>query len=286
MNTDFICEKRLKQLNPHYSELVRNTAIVMSNILDKYTTYFPEYTDHSSLHAMQVLDFCNKLIGEQIDLLNEDELFVLIMSCYMHDTGMGISDADYKKFKENVITEDYIKNHPVIDIKDSIRSFHHEFSGKFISKYAVLFEIPSPEHVFAIIQVSRGHRKTDLYDPNEYPAEFKVPNGNTICLPYLSALIRLADELDIAADRNVFAKYDEHWTRDYDKHGSIKHMDLHDDCFELTVETIMKEEESIKYMYEEIEKLQKTLTYCVDVVEKRTKFKINQKVVKINNWAK
>lgn len=279
MNTDFILEKKLKDLNPHYSELVRNTAVVMANILDRYTAYFPEYTDHSALHAMQVLDFCNRLIGDQIELLNDDEIFVLIMSCYMHDTGMGISDEDYKKFREQVLTDDYIKNHPLIEVKDSIRTFHHEFSGKFIAKYADIFEIPSKEHTYAIIQVARGHRKTDLYDPNEYPTDFKVPSGNTICLPFLAALIRLADELDIASDRNVFAKYDEHWTRDYDKHGSIKHMEITNDSFELTVETIMDDEDEIKYMYEEIAKLQKTLNYCVDVVESRTKFKINQKKV-------
>ena len=104
-------------------------------------------------------------------------------------------------------------------------------------------------------------RDLSLVPESKSRVSFIVERISVLC-----ALIRLADELDIAADRNVFAKYDEHWTRDYDKHGSIKHMDLHDDCFELTVETIMKEEESIKYMYEEIEKLQKTLTYCVDVV--------------------
>ena len=33
-------------------------------------------------------------------------------------------------------------------------------------------------------------------------------NGNKIHLPYLAALIRLADELDIAADRNLQFLYD------------------------------------------------------------------------------
>lgn len=40
MNTDFQCELKLKKLNPHYSELVRDTAVVMANVLDKYTNYY------------------------------------------------------------------------------------------------------------------------------------------------------------------------------------------------------------------------------------------------------
>ena len=281
MNTDFQCELKLKKLNPHYSELVRDTAVVMANVLDRYTNFFPEYTDHSSLHAMQVLDFCNRLIGDQIDLLNEDELYILIMSCYLHDTGMGISNEDYQKFHDLILSEEYKKEHPVINVKDAIRAFHQEFSATFIKKNAELFEIPSKEHIYAIVQVARGHRKTDLYDPQEYPNDFKVPNGNTICLPYLAALIRLADELDIAADRNVFANYDEHKTRDYDKHGSIKHMDMTDDSFELTIEEITDNQQYINYRNEEIAKLQKTLDYCRNVVETRTKFKIYQTSVKV-----
>ena len=281
MNTDFQCELKLKKLNPHYSELVRDTAVVMANVLDRYTNFFPEYTDHSSLHAMQVLDFCNRLIGDQIEFLNEDELYVLLMSCYLHDTGMGISDEDYKKFHDKIISEEYKKEHPIINIKDSIRAFHQEFSATFIEKNAELFEIPSKEHVYAIVQVARGHRKTDLYDPKEYPTDFMVPNGNTICLPYLAALIRLADELDIAADRNVFADYSEHKTRDYDKHGSIKHMEMMETCFELIIEEITDNQQYIDYRNEEIAKLQKTLEYCRNVVETRTKFKINQTSVKV-----
>ena len=35
-----------------------------------------------------------------------------------------------------------------------------------------------------------------------------MPDGNTVCLPYLAALIRLADEIDVAAARNPRLLYD------------------------------------------------------------------------------
>lgn len=274
-NTDFLCERKLAKSNPNYHELVKNTAFVMHSILDKYTNYFPEYTDHSSLHSLQVIDFCNKLIADQIEMFNDDELYVLLMSCYLHDTGMGISDKDYEKLRDKIVSPEYKKSHPDLDVKETIRNFHHEFSAGFIRKYAQLFEIPSDEHIEAIIQVSRGHRKTDLYDETEYPADFKVSNGNKICLPYLSSLIRLADELDIARDRNVGFDYSQHQDNiEWRKHYAIEHMEITDDAFVLYVDS---EDADIHGFVDScIEKLQETLDLCRDVTNSRTKYKIKQ----------
>ena len=280
MNTDFQCERRLRELNNGYHELVRNTAFVMTHLLDKYTAHFPEYTDHSSLHAMQVIDFCNRLIASQIDKLNADELYVLLMSCYLHDTGMGISDKDYEALRSRVVSAEYTASHPNVDVKEIIRNFHHEFSGAFIRKYASFFDIPSEQHLEAIILVSRGHRKTDLYDPNEYPDNFTVPNGNVIHLPYLASLIRLADEMDIASDRNVFFEYSKHENNlEWRKHEAIKHMEITEDAFVLTVET--DDPQVLAIVESSAEKLQETLDLCRDVTERRTGFHITQSQVRL-----
>lgn len=278
MNTDFACELRLKKLNPQLHELVRNTVFVMHTILDRYTSYFPEYTDHSSLHALQVLEFCNKLIGEQVRFLNEDELYVLIMACYLHDSGMGISEKDYKQLAEKTVSKEFREANPDLSIPEVIRNFHHEFSGHFIRKYADLFEIPSEEHVEAIVQVSRGHRKTDLFDEKEYPYDFRVPNGNTICLPYLSSLIRLADELDIARDRNVGFDYNEHADNmEFRKHYAIAHMEIESDAFVLEVDA---EDDDVKEAVEKSSaKLQETLDLCREVTSAESQFKITQEKV-------
>ena len=97
---------------------------------------------------------------------------------------------------------------PGRDRPDTIRRLHHEFSGRFIHKYAMLFDFPTQAHTFAVAEISRGHRKTDLFDPAEYPQALPLENGNTLRLPYLAALIRLADEIDWAADRNSSLLYD------------------------------------------------------------------------------
>ena len=52
---------------------------------------------------MTVIDSCNRLIGEeQIQKLNADELYILLMASYLHDVGMGISEKDYEEFKDSL----------------------------------------------------------------------------------------------------------------------------------------------------------------------------------------
>ena len=278
--TDFLLEKKLKELRPDYHDLFSATAFVSAHALDKYRMYFPDYTDHSILHAMQVIDFCNRLIGpENIDKLNADEIYILLESAYLHDSGMGISESDYLTLKEGIVSPAFIKEHPDYTTAEIIRTFHNEFSGMFIRKYAALLEIPSEKHVYAIVQVSRGHRKTDLFDENEYPSEFLLDNGNTVCLPYLASLIRLADELDIAADRNITAEFTEIDTIDTRRHKAIKHLRMEKDRFVFEVET--DDDIVFSEVLKAAEKLQEVLDLCNEVLEKRTTFLISQKRVDI-----
>ena len=284
MSNDYLCETKLKNENIKLHKLFKESVFCIQNALNKYQNIFPTYTDHTALHSLEVIAFCNELIGkENIDKLNCDEIYVLLMSAYLHDSGMGITLKDFNTFKEKIEFGDYFVSHSKDNIPEIIRNFHHEFSGEYIKKYAPLFEIPSKEYVFAIVQVSRGHRNTDLMDEKEYPSEYKLPNGNTVCLPYLSALIRLADELDIAADRNLQFVYDinkidnEYSLMEFKKHKAIKKLKIEKDYFYMQVD---KSDEKVYDAVKELrKKLEKTMNYCIDVVNKRTQFTITQKQI-------
>lgn len=281
--TDFLCEKRLKKLNPDLYARYKDTPFALNKILDRFRILFPEFTDHTLLHCVTVADFCNVLIGSQIDIMNEDEIYVLLMASYLHDSGMAMREKDVEDFKEQIPYGDFFETHPDASTSDFVREFHHEFSGVFIRKYAGMLDIPSDEHVFSIVQVSRGHRRTDLYDEKEYPAEFRVPSGNTVCLPYLSALIRLSDEIDVVASRNPLLLYDLDTLEDakqimeHLKHKVIRSLITTDDSFTMCVYT--EDAELIKQIEGVRDKMQRTLDYCRDVVEKRTKYRITQKHV-------
>ena len=284
-NYDFSLERRLKELDPVLHSRFTDTVFALQQILSNYQLIFPLFTDHTELHSLNIIEFCNKLIGEQVNKLNADEIYCILMGCYFHDTGMGISQNDFIEFSKKIDFGNYFETHDKDNYPEIIRNFHNEYSGLFIRKYARFFEFPSEEHMFAIIQISRGHRKTNLFDQKEYPVELKVPNGNTICLPYLSALVRLADEIDVTASRNSEAIYDlskiveEVHLIEFMKHEAVKGLELKEKEFVMYVST--DDEKIYKSLKVLAGKMKKTLDECRNVVNAETRYQITQENVRI-----
>ena len=282
---DYAMERRLCRLDPALHRHFTDAVFALQYNLSKYRLIFPEYTDHSNLHSMDVINFCNQLIGDQIERLNADELYILLAACYFHDTGMGITMKDYGEFSERIDFGDYFENHSREDIPSIIRDFHHEFSGQFIQKYAGLFEFPSETHQWAIQMVSRGHRKTDLMDERAYPLAMRMPSGNRVCLPYLAALIRLSDEIDVAAERNPILLYDiealtdEKQIMENKKVKAVRSLQVTEKRFILSVDPV--EEDVLQQLRIMAQKMQRTLNDCRAAVCGRTPYAITQEKVRI-----
>lgn len=287
---DFQIEKRLHTLDPHLHKRFSDALIALHKQLENYRAYFPEYTDHTDLHVLTVVENCNRLIREQdVERLSADELYILLMSCYLHDVGMGIREKDYEPFCRELGLDD----HP--DVKDSgeipqfIRKHHHEFSGCYIRKYADLLDLPSEEHTFAIVQVGTGHRKTDLFDPGEYPEAMPLPGGKTACLPYLAAILRLADELDVAVERNPMILYDvsqvkdAHQVFEFKKHTAVRSISIDPEAVALTVDP--SDREVYDGVAALVAKMQEVTDYCVEVTDRRTPYRISQRRILIRELA-
>ena len=284
--SDFLLENRLRKLNPELHQRFTDTVVSIRKILFRFRKLFPEYTDHSGLHSMTVLDFCNRLIGpEQVMELNADSIYTLLMGCYLHDIGMGISEEQYEEFRKEISFGDYFAKHPDAKKEHIIRDFHQEFSAAFIRKYAHLLEIPSSAHEFAIIEVCRGHRRTDLFDVSLFPPHFTVPGGNEIPLPYLAALIRLADEIDVVAARNPIMLYDMESFTDaveiahHKRHEAVKELVFEEDAFIL--HAVHSDEDIDRMITDMRDKMEMTLLYCREAARKQSSFRITQKEVRI-----
>ena len=283
---EFLLEGRLRQLSPYLHQRFSDTVFALQHTLFRYQQLFPEYTDHSTLHSMSVINFCNQLIGpSQADRLNEDAIYTLLMGCYLHDVGMGISMKQYEEFSQELPIEEYLQGHPGAEVTDIVRDFHQEYSALFVRKYAEFLEIPSPEHVFAIMEVCRGHRKTDLWDQQLFPPHWTVANGHEVYLPYLASLIRLADEIDVTAARNPAMLYDIERLTDeleinyHKRHKAVRHLEITDDSFVLQV---LPCEPQVEAMIEAMtDKMQKTLDRCRAVVAANTPFQISQTRVRV-----
>lgn len=289
MNHEFGMEQKLKELNPELHRRFTSSVFALQYYLSKYRLMFPEYTDHSELHSLTVIGFCNQLIGDQIDCLNADELYVLLMSCYLHDSGMGITPEQYREFSGQIDFGNYFDFCSRDDYPTIIRDFHHEFSGCFIRKFGPLLDIPSESHLQAIVQVSRGHRRTDLMDESAYPADFPVPGGNQICLPYLATIIRLADEIDVSANRNPKLLFDIESLSDQKQIMlnrmilAVKELRVTETAFILLIRNT--DPQVMEQLYLMVRKMQKTLDYCRSVVSGRTAYTITQKIIKMEMTA-
>ena len=284
-NYDFSLERRLKELDPQLHTRFTDTVFALQQILSNYQLIFPQFTDHTELHSLNIIEFCNKLIGEQVNKLNADEIYCILMGCYFHDTGMGISQNDFEEFSKKIDFGNYFQTHNKDDYPEIVRNFHNEYSGLFVDKYARFFEFPSNVHLFAVIQISRGHRKTNLFDEEEYPVSLQTPDGKSICLPYLAALVRLADEIDVTAARNPGVIYDiskiveESHLIEFMKHEAVKGLEIKEKEFIMYVST--DDEKVLKSLYKLADKMKKTLDECRNVVNDRTPYKISQETIRI-----
>ncbi len=282
---DFSLERRLRKLDSGLHQRFTDTVFALQRVLSNYKLIFPDFTDHTELHSLNIIDFCNRLIGDQIDKLNADEIYVLLLGCYFHDTGMGVSHNDFEEFSKQIDFGNYFETHSKDNYPEIVRNFHQEFSGLFLKKYAKFFEFPSDEHLFAVIQISRGHRKIDLNDRTEYPLALQLSNGNTICLPYLAALVRLADEIDVTASRNSKAIYDinkivkEIDLIEFMKHDAVRALEVNEKEFIITIST------DNQRIYDGLTilagKMKKTLDYCRSAVNDITPYTITQEDVVI-----
>ena len=280
---EFMLEKRLKEEAPDLHRRMTDSVVVLQEMLNAFLTWFPDFTDHSTLHSMDVLYYCNELLGEQVSLLTIPECYALVMACYLHDVGMGIPRDSFQDFTQKLDMEDYWRKHPDASPESVVRAFHNELSGLFIRKYQSLFDIPSQEYLFAIVQISRGHRKTDLFDEMEYP-DIPTPDG-VIRTAFLSALLRLADEIDVGADRNPELLFDtSNLTKqvDIDAFGTHESIPLVEVCEEaIVLYTKPKEPRFVPLIAELAGKIQETLDYCRDVADKRSDLRITQNRVEI-----
>lgn len=277
---DYQIERRLLELDRGLHGRYRDCVAVSQRMLSRYENYFPDFTDHTVLHTLDILDLCNRLMGEQLKALSAKDLYVLAMGALFHDVGMGVSAADFEEFRAVLGFPE-----PEDDMARAwaVRDYHQELSGLYLKKYWRMLDLPNEQYARAVIQVCRGHRKTDLMNQEEYPAKFEVEPGETVYLPYLAALLCLADELDVAADRNISFMFDVERMpsardrREFHKHMAIRHVEL---LPERVVIHAWTEDPEIREGVKELTaKLLDKLLMCRRVAAERSPFVITQSKV-------
>lgn len=268
-------EQRLQHSNSDLFSRLQNTAKEVELLLQKYSANFPQYTDHSINHTRLVFDYASDLLTDSdIENLNDDEIYILSMACYLHDIGMCIPEERIKDIENTEEIQEYRKSNTDKPVQDYIRDIHHILSYRFIEGEQKMLGIPNEYYTNAIGLVAQGHRKVDLGNIDIYKPRCSVKSGKSfVCLPYLAAIIRLADELDITNIRTprLLTKYympdNEISIREWNKHISTTTVNLFDDDDTIRFKVKCTDQNVYAALQEQFQKVENTLFYCQKIIK-------------------
>lgn len=137
--------KSSKLINGIKDDQMRNEFIncftKYSNFLDSHMDLFNEYTDHSIKHIEFIIRTAEELITDNtFNLLNDKDLFVLLLSILYHDMGMHVSSSVVKE----MIKEEHIKLSQFNFKEDSLKfrwsSYYDELKKYDEEQFSDLFE--------------------------------------------------------------------------------------------------------------------------------------------------
>ncbi len=269
MNT---LETKLLQENPNlYSKFIE-TKTAVNLLLGKYSDNFPTYTDHSINHTLEVFEIAAEILtDEEVSFLSCDEIYVLSMSCLLHDIGMCIPEAKITEIAGTGELLSYKESHPNLSKEEFLRDIHHILSYKVIIQDWHDLKIPSEEYAYAIALVSQGHRKIELGNFDLYEPQYFAKSGKEfVCLPYLSSILRIADELDITNSRvpRILAKYympnNEVSVREWLKHMATSQRNYSDD--KVIFKVSCSDQSIYAALQDQFEKIQSVINYCQKVI--------------------
>ncbi|MCI0450341.1 MAG: HD domain-containing protein [Chlorobi bacterium] len=270
-------EDRLKSKDSILFASLKNRKSQIKLYLQNYKLNFVEFTDHSFEHVEMVAQNASDLLEQQeINLLNPDELYILLMACYLHDIGMCVPKKNLLEYRKKEEFIEYKQNNPQCKIEDYIREIHHELSYEFILKKWKELKIENEDYANAIALVAKAHRKVNLLDQEEYMNESNVrflikPTGSDyVCIPYLACIIRIADEMDVTYLRVPDLLYEDflpeneksriEWTKQKSTYG-INKLDN-----KLIYRARTTDENVYDALFENYEKVLRVVKYCQKVI--------------------
>ena len=128
MKLDYGIERRLAQLAPSLHDRYRDCVVTSQQMLSRYENYFPDFTDHTVLHTLDILELCNQLIGSQIMRLTAEDLYILLMGALFHDVVVAEPDA-------SLLTDVVPAQDDADEQQDDEQQHHFALSGEGVEPF-------------------------------------------------------------------------------------------------------------------------------------------------------
>ncbi len=225
--------KLYKRLNRDQKKTVSKILESVADIFDYIKIEFPEFTPHGIRHVFSTIGNAERLLVKLLPPkksgISKDEAFVLILASIIHDIGMApdsilnpeITTGNDESQENEELSQDNEKLSK--DYRNELRKTHHIRSEAFVLDSPLFKDIEYSRRK-AIALIAKGHRQTLLTGPEYTDGSTGFSN-----LPFLAAILRLADELEITYERvkflDIFHKKDRFLQSLADE--SIEHWEAH-----------------------------------------------------------
>ncbi len=180
------------------------------------TTHIRNFTPHDFSHSEKVEQIADAMLPDWfMERMNEHEIYIFLQAIYLHDIGM--SDRAVTEFRDDI--EEMFKDELKFDkttsdvdkrrqIEEKARAVHASLSRKFILRHGTYYNLERAQMAM-VASICRAHSNKKLPGNNTIhtfrklleEAPIQSVGVFSIHIHLLAALLRLADELDVDAER-------------------------------------------------------------------------------------
>ena len=206
------CSENLLAKSKKLYDNYRDNCTVVQRMLEKYKKVYPNISDYSIMHFIDIAEFCDLIMDKQkLEDLNEDECYCLLVAALFAHTGFGLNQEMMNKYIDKLGIQKQTESLTFLQI---MSKYHILFSACLIEEYGDIFEFPSDVHKYAIIRMLRfiGGNGDDI---NQLEEILPLDNKNSIRLKDLAAALAVGSQLAELKNTNIDLSYE-----DFDKYDS------------------------------------------------------------------
>lgn len=206
------CSEYLRTKSKKLYENYKDNCTVVQRMLEKYKKIYPNISDYSIMHFIDIAEFCDLIMDKQrLKDLNEDECYCLLVAALFAHTGFGLDKERMNKYINKLGIQKQAESLTFFQI---MSKYHVLFSACLVEEYGDIFEFPSEIHKYAIISMLRfiGRNSDDI---NQLEEVLLLDNKNTVRLKELAAILSIGNQLAELKNTNLDLSYE-----DFDKYNS------------------------------------------------------------------
>ena len=190
----------------------RDNCTVVQRMLEKYKKLYPNISDYSIMHFIDIAEFCDMIMDKQkLKNLNEDECYCLLSAALFAHIGFGLNQEIMNRYVDKLGIQ---KQTEELTFFQVMSKYHVLFSACLLEEYGDIFEFPSDLHKYAIIRMLHFISENGTA-PVQLEEALVLNNQNVIRLKKLAAVLAVGNQLAELKNANIDLSYDK-----FDKYNS------------------------------------------------------------------